>query len=101
MRMANFVRSGSARKSVRTKFNASGHEAKKRPSQKPEGGQRNALAVYEMLRDGSRRAGGLRRVLLQPRDRHRPRLLGRFHVRAVVARLRAQEPVRGAVEDVR
>src|SRR5215813_3587460 len=42
----------------------------------------------------------LARVLLEPRDRHRPCLLGRFHVGAVVAGLRAEEAVRRAVEDM-
>src|SRR6266542_5595128 len=43
----------------------------------------------------------LGRVFLQPCDRQRPRLLRRFHVGAVVAGLRAEEPVRGALENVR
>src|SRR5580765_191664 len=43
----------------------------------------------------------LARVLFQPGDRHRPGLLRCFHVRAVVARLRAEEAMGGPVEDVR
>src|SRR5207253_9567953 len=43
----------------------------------------------------------LRGVLLQPGDGERPCLFGRLHVRAVVAGLRAEEPMGRAVEDVR
>src|SRR5262245_31781462 len=57
--------------------------------------------AYETLQSRYKSGRTLRRVFLQPRDRHRPRLLRRFHVRTIVAGLRSKEAVRGAVEDVR
>src|SRR5262249_9993594 len=49
----------------------------------------------------SANARALRRILLEPRDRHGPRLLARLHIGAVVAGLRAEEAVRRPFEDVR